>query len=325
MEILQKLCNRLQYTKSADAEEHAHGITITIHIRKKKEKTGDQETQTSEHKLSSYQQVCSTKSQLSDDSDYEYVDANTLIPVPIPEPSDKIAYESSDSENEMKEIRAVKRKKKLEPEETLVSRTYKDIVKKTWTKGFDCPYENCDKKKFARYHQLRNHEKTNHLNHKIICTWPGCKKLYNTAESMRSHIKTTHRGIKSFQCDWLDPKTNTICGKWYRHKNGLGEHYRTHTGEKPWQCHGCEMKFHSRNTWRDHVKKYCPVLHNRKYRASNAKFTIVTDLAKKGDIQYDLQQINQQNNQNLPDVVNSHNIQTAAEFIQKTHDFQQFS
>ena len=38
MDVLQKLCNRLQYSRSADFQENAHGITITIHLKKKPEK-----------------------------------------------------------------------------------------------------------------------------------------------------------------------------------------------------------------------------------------------------------------------------------------------
>ena len=94
-----------------------------------------------------------------------------------------------------------------------------------------------------------------------------------TAKSMRRHIKTTHQGVKEFHCHYEG------CCKSYRHKNGLEEHIRTHTGEKPWKCRGCDMRFHASKTWRDHEKKFCPVLHNRKYRASNLKYTSLTSMA----------------------------------------------
>ena len=277
MEILQKLCNRLQYTRSADSQENPHGITITIHLKKKPEKLSD-----GTGKSSNYTKVITSKSYSSDDSENEYVDANTLIPVPVPQMSDKKAYDPSDSdENEVelsKKLKTEKSKKyKKEHEtETLCTKTYQHIVKRTWTEGFKCPYVGCEKS-YSDFSELRKHEKVIHLQHRILCTWPGCKKLFFTAKAMRGHILTTHQGIKKYKCHYEG------CDKSYRQKNGLEEHIRTHTGEKPWGCSGCKMRFHARKTYNDHVNKFCPVLNNRggkSYRASNVKHTVVTELAK---------------------------------------------
>merc|ERR1711976_624922 len=228
VKILQKLCNKVQFARSIESKEYdGGGFTITIHCKKKPE-------------AERITKVCASKATVSDDSDYDYLDASTLEPRPRPAKEDKLPYIASDSEEEEDA------KKKREQPETLCTKTYKDIVKRTWTQGFPCPYPLCNKS-YSNFSELRKHENVVHLQHRIMCTWPNCQKMFATAKYMRRHIMTTHRGVKQFEC--------SLCGNEYRHKNGLEEHIRTHTGEKPFECSGCHAKFHARKTWRDHQNK----------------------------------------------------------------------
>jgi len=90
-----------------------------------------------------------------------------------------------------------------------------------------CEFQGCEKK-FQKYFQLEQHQKTEHPD------WPafGCKycpSRFAHRQSLSRH-EETHFG--RFECD--------LCPKSYTTKQKLFEHYNKHTGKKPFACNQVE-------------------------------------------------------------------------------------
>lgn len=67
-----------------------------------------------------------------------------------------------------------------------------------------------------------------------ICDFKDCGKSFRRLREYINHYRT-HTGEKPYVCD--------ICGKKFIRSYAVTEHRRTHTGEKPYQCDTCGKQF----------------------------------------------------------------------------------
>ena len=103
-----------------------------------------------------------------------------------------------------------------------------------------------------------------------------CGKLYSTSNALKSHM-ILHSGVKPFTCQFCPLKfaqkshmtrhvcvrhhnqrdlvcTVEGCGKRFPDKYRLGNHLKTHTGERAYKCDTCGVCFSTSNTLKVHKK-----------------------------------------------------------------------
>ncbi|KAI7903962.1 uncharacterized protein BX663DRAFT_350965 [Cokeromyces recurvatus] len=100
-----------------------------------------------------------------------------------------------------------------------------------------------------------------------LCRWIGCYFTSTTLNQLITHIKDIHigSGKAAYYCEWSScPRKNKPFIK--RHK--MQNHMRTHTGEKPFECHveDCDKKFSRLDSLNTHIKTHsntrpytCPI------------------------------------------------------------------
>jgi len=79
---------------------------------------------------------------------------------------------------------------------------------------------------------------------KLTCTYPDCNKTFDRSILLKKHMKT-HPGCR-FVCD--------VCSKRLESFSKLEDHYRRHTGERPFQCFVCGNKFRYKGDRTKHLK-----------------------------------------------------------------------
>lgn len=100
--------------------------------------------------------------------------------------------------------------------------------------------------KMAYRYQLVPHMEC-HVNGKSY-TCPHCPKTFNTRRAMRKH-ENIHKNLsKRYNCE--------VCGWLFREKNGLTQHMRKHTGEKPYKCKLCERNFFQSSYLNIHMRTH---------------------------------------------------------------------
>ena len=116
---------------------------------------------------------------------------------------------------------------------------------------YKCEVEGCDKK-FINKHTLKNHSKT-HLPANLRCDWPGCTYITTTTKNLAKHM-FVHQDYneRKYVCDWPE------CGKRFKEKCRMDEHYRQHTNERRYACTfpGCSYRCVIKGNLTKHIAKH---------------------------------------------------------------------
>jgi len=80
------------------------------------------------------------------------------------------------------------------------------------------------------------------------CSVQGCPKFFSQVGHMKIHVDTVHHKLRSFDCE---------CGATFGRADGLRNHARLRTGEKPFRCDidNCEAAFAQPQGLHGHVQK----------------------------------------------------------------------
>ena len=135
---------------------------------------------------------------------------------------------------------SLKREKKATQREIFDNST--KIVKK----DFQC--EHCPLS-FKEEQELFDHEEV-HFKTEEVYDCPLCNMVFATKSMLLCHRRITHNDRSNskssrFKCD--------ECGKTFLQKSGLRTHFTIHTGEKPFQCEICCLKFRLNSSLQRHI------------------------------------------------------------------------
>uniref|UniRef100_UPI00358ED8EC zinc finger E-box-binding homeobox 1-like isoform X2 n=1 Tax=Myxine glutinosa TaxID=7769 RepID=UPI00358ED8EC len=109
-----------------------------------------------------------------------------------------------------------------------------------------CPY--CERG-YKRLASLKDHVKYRHVQ-SDDCSL--CSSTCNSRVQLHRHITTAPRAAaqgqnesRKFRC--------SVCSKAFKYKHHLKEHFRIHSGEKPYECPNCKKRFSHSGSYSSHI------------------------------------------------------------------------
>ena len=109
----------------------------------------------------------------------------------------------------------------------------------TEVRDYKCTWEGCDAS-FTTGTRLRRHVTTHEAKEQFRCYgYSGCDQTFRRQETLDRHILTIHHGIKPFPCTEIDATTGTPCNKAYDTAENLRTHVRSKHDNSRFSCDEC--------------------------------------------------------------------------------------
>ena len=112
-------------------------------------------------------------------------------------------------------------------------------------KGQETKCYICDKTYADRY-SLRYHLRTHGIGRQIRCEY--CNKSFSKPSRLEAHVKSNHQNIRNYPC--------TVCDKAFKTRIHLDNHFRQHSGEKPFNCSVCGDSFRHKASLVTHQRSH---------------------------------------------------------------------
>ena len=118
-------------------------------------------------------------------------------------------------------------------------------VHETSHRGQEAKCYVCSKLYADRY-SLRYHLRTHGIGRQIRCE--HCRKAFSKPSRLAAHIRSHHKNIRDFVCP--------TCNKAFKTRVHLNNHFRQHSGEKPFECKVCHERFRHKASMITHCRKH---------------------------------------------------------------------
>lgn len=115
-------------------------------------------------------------------------------------------------------------------------------VSSTTSRQYVC--EICSKAFNKKEHLQRHHISAHTTTKPFVCKEPGCGKAFKRKDKLQDHFKC-HSSIKPYSC--------SVCGRKYRYREGLRYHERMHEKELRYRCSSCSISFPRPSELRQHL------------------------------------------------------------------------
>ncbi|THV44158.1 hypothetical protein BGAL_0715g00010 [Botrytis galanthina] len=122
------------------------------------------------------------------------------------------------------------------------------------TSGYFCKWQGCsrkakmgDKEGFSQRGKLERHMASHTGFKECTCDFPGCGKTFAAAQSLKQHYRL-HTGEKPWKCKY--------CPKSFPQQSACTVHERIHTHEKPLECSICKKTFSESSNLAKHRKTH---------------------------------------------------------------------
>ena len=112
-------------------------------------------------------------------------------------------------------------------------------------KGQETKCYICDKTYADRY-SLRYHLRTHGIGRQIRCEY--CNKSFSKPSRLEAHVKSNHQNIRNYPC--------SVCEKAFKTQVHLENHFRQHSGEKPFSCAVCGDSFRHKASLVTHQRSH---------------------------------------------------------------------
>ncbi|KAI8913480.1 hypothetical protein EDD86DRAFT_262497 [Gorgonomyces haynaldii] len=125
-----------------------------------------------------------------------------------------------------------------------------NIIKPTLDLELKCKWSHCEDKE-PSLNDLLTHVTAEHVQATIKCQWEQCGSSFETMDTLTHHLSEEHVGYRKqeYICRWMGCSRDL---KPMLQRQKMIRHLQTHTGNKPYECMICTMRFADMNSMQTH-------------------------------------------------------------------------